>query len=353
MRKLLLSLFLSIVSLTLLAQPPEGYYSNASGKAGEQLMEALHDIIKDHTSLSYTQLWDAFYDTDMREDGYVLDIYSGCDFEFDVDRDRGAGGNIECDFYNREHSFPSSWFGSVKTSPMYTDLFHIYPADKKVNAVRANYPYGEVGTTSYTSSNGSKLGASSFSGYNGIVFEPIDEYKGDLARTYFYMVTRYYDVAKNWNTPMLNGTAYPAFTQWSLTLLLKWHREDPVSQKEIDRNNVIYDSYQENRNPFIDNPDFAYDIWGGSSHTTMTSAPKSRITISPNPAKETITLVSTIKGRVEVAIYNIVGGRTFSIEAQSIAEINPIDISHLPNGVYLVNVTHGEGVSTIRLVISK
>ena len=265
-----------------ICQPPTGYYSGTEGLAGEELMIELHNIIKDHTQISYNDLWDAFYYTDQREDGMVWDMYSSCNFNFFEDQDTGTGGTTECDVYNREHSFPRSWFGGA-IPPMNSDLFHLYPTDKKVNAVRDNYPYGNVGSASYTSSNGSKLGTSSMSGYSGIVFEPIDEYKGDFARSYFYMATRYYNLIHTWSSEMLNGTQYPAFNDWAINVLLEWHQIDPVSSKEIDRNNSIYEIFQQNRNPFIDNPAFANLIWVGEPiPVSITSTPDNQLDVFEN-----------------------------------------------------------------------
>jgi endonuclease I len=267
-------LFFLAFSISVFAQIPSGYYSDADGKTGVELKVALYYIIKDHTALSYTPgLWDAFQQTDKRPDGKVWDMYSSCNFIFVTNQDGGSGGTSECEFYNREHSFPREWFGGA-VAPMNTDLFHIYPTDKKVNNVRASFPYGRVGNATYTSSNGSKLGTSNYPGYTGTVFEPIDEYKGDFARSYFYMVTRYHNVVQNWSSAMLANNQFPAFTTWALNLLMEWHEADPVSQKEIDRNNVIYSSYQGNRNPFIDHPEFADLIWNASStEVNFTSTP--------------------------------------------------------------------------------
>jgi hypothetical protein len=162
---------------------------------------------------------------------------------------------------------PKSWFGEA--APMVSDAFHIYPTDGKVNGQRSNYPYGECANGTKLASNGSvdalgKLGASTFPGYSGTVFEPDDAYKGDLARSYFYMVTCYNDRVAGWTSDMLGGTSYPAFSDWAVELLLKWHREDPVSKKETDRNEAVY-AAQHNRNPFIDHPELVEYIWGGKS----------------------------------------------------------------------------------------
>jgi len=252
-----------LLSFVVKAQIPAGYYNSANGLTGAPLKTALYNIIKNHTALSYDGLWTAFQTTDDRPDGKVWDMYSNCTFTFGSDQ--CGSYSIECDCYNREHSFPQSWFGS--NSPMVSDLFHIYPTDGKVNGMRGNYPFGEVGTASYTSQNGCKLGNSVSTGYTNIVFEPIDEYKGDFARTYFYMATRYENLIVSWQgnigaDAVLNGTTYPCYDQWFIDLLLAWNAADPVSQKEIDRNNTIYSSFQHNRNPYIDHPEYVGSIWG-------------------------------------------------------------------------------------------
>lgn len=149
---------------------------------------------------------------------------------------------------------------------MVSDAFHIYPTDGKVNGQRSSFPYGECASgTTLPSCNGvdalGKLGKSTFPGYSGTVFEPVDEYKGDFARTYFYMAACYNDKIASWSSPMLAGNSYPCYTTWAVNLLLKWNEQDPVSQKEIDRNNAVY-KHQNNRNPFIDHPELAEYIWG-------------------------------------------------------------------------------------------
>jgi len=245
------------------AQIPSGYYDDANGLSGEQLQIALHNIIDNHNSISYSALWTAFSTTDNAGGGVVWDMYAICGFTLGGDQ-CGTFGS-ECDCYNREHSFPSSWFNDA--SPMYTDLFQIVPTDGYVNGIRSNYPYGETNSPSYTSGNGSQLGPCSVVGYSGIVFEPADEYKGDFARNYFYMATRYSDIIANWENnnsngnAVLNGTSYPAYESWFLDMIMAWHILDPVSQKEIDRNNAVY-AIQNNRNPFIDHPEYVGLVWG-------------------------------------------------------------------------------------------
>ena len=247
-------------SVVIKAQPTLQYYEVVNDKKGSAVKTALMTVIDGHTQLSYKELWGAFRNTDCRLDGRVWDMYSNVsNYVFGDDQNTGGGGKEGAD-YSREHSMPKSWFHDAY--PMYTDLFHIYPTDSYVNNMRGNYPFGEVGVVRRQSENGfSKLGESALEGYSGIVFEPADEYKGDFARTYFYMVTRYETDVAGWSCDMLNGNTYPAFTDWAITLLLKWHRQDPVSEKEINRNDEIY-RIQHNRNPYIDYPVLAEFVWG-------------------------------------------------------------------------------------------
>ena len=245
------------------AAEPTNYYNNALGKNDEPLMTALRDIIRNHTQLSYNALWDAFRSTDTDSQGYIIDMYSNCKYR---PNEHGGSANAVGQGYNREHSFPKSWFNDE--TPMYTDLFHLYPTDIKVNSQRSNYPFG-VCANGTRLVNGSlygkgKLGTSTYPGYYGTVFEPDNEYKGDFARTYFYMVTCYKNELRNWpGSPQLDyaRNKYKAFSTWSISMLIEWSRLDPVSEKEIKRNEAVY-KLQGNRNPFIDHPELAEYIWG-------------------------------------------------------------------------------------------
>ncbi|WP_245568362.1 endonuclease [Ferrimonas futtsuensis] len=249
----------------------EAYYLSAEGLTGYPLKSELHNIIKGHSSQGYTALWQFYQANELdnyyENDGSILDIYSekpasGDSVHFSAGQDQCGSYSREGDCYNREHSFPKSWFGG-KVEPMNSDVHHIFATDGYVNAKRSNYPYGEVVSASYTSGNGSKLGTDA-SGRT--LFEPIDEFKGDLARAYFYMATRYQDKIAGWesNTSnsdlVLDGSADRVFEPWLLALLKTWHLQDPVSQKERDRNQAAFD-HQGNRNPFVDHPEFVEMIW--------------------------------------------------------------------------------------------
>ena len=245
------------------------YYKNADGKKGAVLKTALCGIIYNRTERTYNDLWTDFRTTDARADGSVWDMYSN-KRAMTFGTDQAGNYKQEGDVYNREHSFPNSWFGGKNgTMPMYSDLNHLYPTDGWVNNKRANFPFGETSNPTYKSANDfSKLGPCSYPGYSGTVFEPNDEYKGDFARTYFYMVTCYEEKIADWyqnypeSQPTLDGNAYPGLSSWQLAMLMKWAKNDPVSEKEINRNNAVY-GIQKNRNPFIDYPGLEEYVWGG------------------------------------------------------------------------------------------
>lgn len=258
------------------------YYKAADGKKGAALKTALCGIIynrdeegADLNAAAYKALWTHFRQTDARDDGSVWDMYSNLRaMTFGDDQDKGSGGNKEGEYYNREHSFPNSWFGG-KVMPMYTDLHHMYPTDKLVNNKRGNNPFGETEGETFKSDGGfSKLGKCTVEGYDGTVFEPNDEYKGDFARTYFYMVTCYEEKLADWyknyteSQPTLDGNAYPGLSSWQLTMLMKWAKNDPVSPKEINRNNAVF-GIQQNRNPFIDYPGLEDYIWGDKTDVSF------------------------------------------------------------------------------------
>ncbi|MCC2616579.1 endonuclease [Aestuariibacter halophilus] len=256
--------------------PLDSYYQSAEGLSGYALKTQLATIIGNHTAQGYGALW-TFYashelDTTFEQDGSILDIYSenpiGSDpYVYTAVSDQCGTYNSEADCYNREHSFPRSWFGGA-IEPMNSDVHHIFASDGYVNSKRSSFPYGLVGSATFTSMNGSRLGsAASGIGYSGTVFEPIDEYKGDLARAYFYMATRYQSQIGSWQNnssygdAVLNGSSDQVFENWFLTLLKQWHAQDPVSQKELDRNDAAH-TFQGNRNPFVDHPEFVTQIWG-------------------------------------------------------------------------------------------
>ncbi len=251
---------------------PANYYSTVNTQRNAALKTVLYNKILGHTSVSYTPgVWSAYSTTDRQPNNKVWDIYStrfdaASPYEYTMSTDQCGNYSIEGDCYNREHSFPQSWFNS--NTPMQTDIHHLFASDGKVNGWRSNYPFGNVATASTTTLYGGKLGTGSNFGYAGTVFEPINEYKGDIARAQLYMATRYDNLIAGWvnngnANDVLAGNTYPAYDQWYINLLISWHNLDPVSDKERKRNDAIY-AIQNNRNPFVDSPQFVQRIWGGS-----------------------------------------------------------------------------------------
>ncbi len=332
------------------------YYDACQGKYGAVLKTQLFNIIKDHTVISYDAIWSAFYFTDMKPDSTVWDMYSDIpdgtppySFHFFVNQCGNYSAEGNC--YNREHSFPKSWFGDVP--PMNSDLFHIYPTDGWVNNKRGNDALGEVSAPSWTSLNGSKVGNCSFPGYTGAVFEPINAFKGDFARTYFYMVTRYEDVESTWTTPMLNNTTYPAFSSWAIAMLLQWNALDTVTEKERSRNQIIYDNYQHNRNPFIDHPEFATRIWGNDSVSANVNEPASMMknySVYPNPAKDVVYVSSLTDKIFNVDIYDILGNELMSSKGEFSIKL---DIGNLAEGFYVIKCSYNHSQKTFPLLIKR
>ncbi|CAD7798186.1 Extracellular ribonuclease [Chryseobacterium aquaeductus] len=278
MKKILLFL---VVSQLAFAQAPSGYYSSTNGLSGAPLKTALSSIITSgHQDKGYSGLWTAYQTTDIdknyENDGSILDIYSerptaSDPYNYTPGSNQCGTYSTEGNCYNREHIVPQSLFNEA--SPMKNDIHFIRATDGKVNGMRSNYPFGKVGSASFTSQNGSKVGSSTSSGFSGTVFEPIDEFKGDVARMVFYFVTRYQNQLSGFSSgSMLGSSAFPGLQTWELNVLLAWHNQDPVSQAEINRNNASY-TFQGNRNPFIDNPNYVNQIWGSQTPTQDTQAP--------------------------------------------------------------------------------
>jgi len=270
------------------------YYDSASGKTGEVLRAALRDITASGSvKLPYTStvfdVWDAYAATDVRpapNNTIVWDMYSDIPsgsplYTFTIYSGQCGTSAAEGDCYSREHLMPNSWWGGLDNAanPQYTDLHHLFPADQYVNGRKSNYVVAQTTAPTWISTNGSKLGPCTPSlGYTGTVFEPINEYKGDFARAFLYLAARYMDNLSTWVTSypsydsqyIINSTG-GNYKQWYIDMLIAWNNSDPVSQKEIDRNNnIYYNTPQHNRNPFIDHPEYVCQVW---SSTSCTSSP--------------------------------------------------------------------------------
>ncbi|MCD4792675.1 MAG: endonuclease [Bacteroidales bacterium] len=277
MKAILLILTVNIYSLTMFSQIPGDYYDSAIGLSGSALKQELHDIITaGHNPVSYSGVWSAFYTTDVRpapDNTEIWDMYSDQPggtpaYTYTVGSDQCGDYSGEGSCYNREHSFPKSWFGGSTSAGPGTDIHHIVATDGWVNNKRNNFAFGEVSSPTWTSTNGSKVGNNSYpGGFTGTAFEPIDEYKGDFARIYFYMATRYKDEIPGWVSSYSEFDITKVFQsngEFQLSyysMLYEWHINDPVSEKELNRDTAIYDN-QGNANPYISHSEWVCLVFG-------------------------------------------------------------------------------------------
>ena len=333
-----LFLFFSTTLLFSQSDIPSDYYSSANGLTGYELKTALRNIIANgHQTRSYDQLYEGdgingsqgYIDThsdvsvtsgnNYENDSSILDYYSENPADDDGnpltatannDPYNYTHGNNQCgnqsaegDCYNREHLVPQSSFNSA--SPMQTDIHHVIPTDGRVNNFRGSLPFGNVATANWTSLNGSKRGSSAVVGYSGTMFEPIDEFKGDIARALLYFATRYENTVDGYTSfDMFNGTEDQVFQTWAIELLLDWHNNvDPVDQRERERNEATWD-FQGNANPFVDHPEYANMIWNPTPDTTNPSNPSNLV--ASNPTDNSIDLSWTAStDNVSVTSYDI------------------------------------------------
>jgi len=382
MKKHYLLTFL-LCSLIGWAQIPAGYYNTATG-TGLTLKTNLRKIIDNvsdgipsehlHSDQGYPALWTlythtAFRDNYYENDGSLLDMYSenpsGADpYIYSTTSQQCGSYSDEGDCYNREHLIPQSYFDGYATNPMKNDPFFVVPSDGKVNGDRNNLPFGKVGTATYTSQNGSKRGNGINSGYalgySGVVFEPIDEFKGDVARAFFYFATRYEIDLANFYTSanastcqaknMFDGSIGRAFTNPFLDILVKWHTDDPVSAKEIAINNDIYYNHQSNRNPYIDHPEYVGIIWNSFLSNDSFDL-ENIISVYPNPAINNEVYVSTATELKSIVLYNINGQIIQEIKNPS--KVNDAyKVSDLPKGFYLIQLATENASTTKKIIVN-
>jgi endonuclease I len=316
---------------------PTGYYNAAEGKSDAALKTQLSSIISaNYKDPGYDGLYNVYKTSDVLPNGKVWDMYSikadgtANYFYSQSSSDQCGSYSKEGDCYNREHTFCDSWLGQA--SPQRSDAHHLVPTDGYVNNRRSSYPHGKVGSVSWTSSNGSKLGTSDPStGYSGTVFEPIDEFKGDFARMYFYVATRYESKIAGWvnngsANQILAGNSYPAYKDWFYTLMVQWSNQDPVSQKEIDRNNAVY-AIQNNRNPYIDYPDLVNYIWGSKRGqlwymTSTTNPTLTSPTANSSLGFGNVAYLHSGTATVQIKGSNLTGDLTLALSGTSAAKFS-------------------------------
>ncbi len=350
------------------SQIPAGYYDGTQDLTGKALLLKLQSIISDgQVTLDYGDLYTYYEKTDrVPNTNKVWDMYSmdgNCNasyyYYFGQGQECGTYSG-EGDCYNREHSVPQSWFN--KNYPMKADLFIVYPTDGYVNNRRSSYPYGEVANATWTSTNGSKVGPNSFSGGpNTTVFEPIDAYKGDFARTYFYVATRYHDDIPNWD--FSTNLAYVFNTDgtlkdWAVQMFMNWCKLDPVSDKEIARNDSVY-KIQGNRNPFIDHPEFIDKIWGAEAAyvNPINGGDALNVRILSNPINNSrlnFEVSLNKPSRLHFDVISVDGREVLTryVENQRILEKNySLTLPQSAAGVYLLRVISENATYTSRIIL--
>lgn len=343
------------------AQIPSGYYNTASG-TGYALKTQLWNIIKVSTDRGYSGLYTTYLTSDKdfyyEDNGTMLDVYTEnptgpeCEFTYGTGQDDGTLGNNECERYNREHLIPQSVFSAA--TPMYSDAHFVLPSDKHVNGQRGDLPFGKVNVANWTSTNGSKRGTNLNSGYSagysGVVFEPIDEFKGDIARSLLYFATRYEDLVASYSYVMFNGTSDQVFAQPFLNILLTWNTLDPVSPREIARNNAIgTNARQRNRNPFIDNNSYVTSIWGaplGVSSFEVLNA----VRIFPNPTDTNSVTISSATSLDAIQLISVNGQVIQEIKNPILQENNYV-LDQLTAGFYFIKISSDEASIIKKLIV--
>jgi endonuclease I len=380
LKLLLLSFALSSIAC---AQVPNGYYDSAEGLEGFELKTALHNIIKNFDDQSYAALRDLYASNNAKNgfkdkyyefDNSVLDIYSenpdnSDPYNYNPNSPMGSGAN-EGDAFNREHLIPQSYFN--EGYPMRADAFHVWPTDSKVNGWRGNYAFGEIqnpGSAVPCNSGATNLPCKSQNGTlkgrfiedtSIIVMEPIDEFKGDVARAFFYFATCYQNRMSNfYNTGsgssvrvMFDGSNNKVFSEDFLQMLAQWHIMDPVSDRERDLNDLIYYNHQGNRNPYIDHPEWVQSVWNvGLDAEDFDYQERNDITVY-NAGNKTIAvrLDNSSKSIEKVSVYDLTGKL---VKTQN----NPYNKTEVKvrienAGVYIIKV-QGKGLEINRRVIIK
>lgn len=349
-------------NLNTTASIPVGYYNTATG-TGYTLKTQLYNIIKNHNDQGYAGLYVTYQNSDRdyyyENDGTVLDMYSenptaADPYNFSSGSTQRCGNySSEGDCYNREHIIPQSIFNS--DSPMVSDAHFITPTDGKVNGWRSNYPHGMVGTASITTQNGSKLGSGSNTGYavgySSTVFEPINEFKGDIARMYFYFATRYENVITSWGNSyeMFDNTSNHVFTNTFLEILKQWNILDPVNQREIDRNNAIY-ARQNNRNPYIDHPEWVAAVWGPALYNETFIALEN-VSVYPNPSNDHKINIDSNIIVDDIQLININGQLMMEVK-KPVFNNNSYTLENLPQGFYFLKLSSDNQSVTKKVIIN-
>ena len=321
----LLSFFL--FAFTMQAQIPDGYYDDAEGLSGDELKSALHNIIKNHREYSYNDLRDFILkntDEDPDNSSNVILIYTN------ISRAKSDfGGNLGD--WNREHVWAKSHGDFGTSAPAGTDAHHIRPSDVKVNSLRGHLDF-DLGGSPVPNCPGCKRDSDSF--------EPPDRVKGDVARMIFYMATRYEGGSGEPDLEVVDRVnTYPNPEHGKLSELMEWNTQDPPDDFEENRNDVIYYQYQENRNPFIDHPEYVNAIWGDPE--SISNSTELKIACYPNPVVHTVFIEYSFNSSILFSLYYEDGSHI--AEGKMNRGKSGIDMTTMSNGLYLLVLRNENG----------
>ncbi len=326
MKKIFTFFTMMTLTIVLSAQIPQGYYDGTEGLEGEALKDVLHDIIDNHDEYSYDDLRDFILretDEDPDNPNNVILLYTGRS----QPKNTFGGG---ADDWNREHVWAKSHGDFGNNPPAGTDAHHIRPTDASVNSSRGNLDFDN---------GGQQHNEATECYFDDDSWEPRDAVKGDVARMIFYMDVRYDGSDGVADLEVIDEVdTYPNAEHGKLSTLLEWHIEDLPDDFELNRNEVIY-GYQENRNPFIDHPEFATAIWGDP--TAVEKLERQMVRVYPVPAKNRLTIVLPSNSKkMQATVYGITGQVLLSsgpVNAQQLS----LDVSGLERGIYFVKVMAG------------
>jgi endonuclease I len=315
--------FSIIISLYAIAQIPPGYYNSANGLTGESLKTALHNIINNHTEYPYSQTDELLMETDEDPDNSnnVILLYKGTSQAKST-----FGGNP--DDWNREHVWAKSHGDFGDNPPCGTDLHHMKPEDASVNADRGNKDF-DNGGVQHPEATGCYWDVDSW--------EPRDEVKGDVARMIFYMSVRYEGGNGEPDLEVVDWVnSAPEPEHGKFSALYQWHQDDPPDAFEINRNNVIY-SYQDNRNPFIDHPEYLILIYDPTN--SINDIYYNKLGVFPNPAIDhvSVTIPMALGSKGILYVSNIFGQQLKIQNISSVSLVQSLDITSLPVGLYILS----------------
>ena len=339
---------------------PQDYYAEAIGLAGDDLKEALHQIIANHIPYPYTSsstdTWDILQDSDQdpENNNNILLVYTNRSQDKGYRDGSGNysqyenGNGTQSNSWNREHIWPKSHGFPNQDDIAYRDVHNLKPCDRSVNASRGVKDFDNGG-------NNHEEALSCLIDFDS--WEPADFVKGDVARILFYMVVRYDPGYNNYNETfdleLVDYTTPDNFDPilGKLSTLLEWHVLDPVDDFEVNRNEVIY-SYQQNRNPFVDHPELVDYIWGENNNQNWsgnlnTYNPELEMNnIYPNPTNGIIYLPEIfVNNNYEVLDLN---GKILTTGKINQTRILNFD---LEKGVYFLKIIGSNKHSSMKLVI--